>query len=79
MIHDNNLTSGDFEHFKEVMNYLRKNELTCIFDNGFDCRFFDDDHLFYIKFDRCSYMDINVINKAKVKILNRFRKEIVLL
>lgn len=44
MIHDNNLTSGDFEHFKEVMNYLRKNELTCIFDNGFDCRFFNDDH-----------------------------------
>ena len=55
MIHDNNLTSGDFEHFKELMNYLKENKLTCTFDNGFDCRYFTDDHLLCIKdlkFDR---------------------------
>lgn len=56
MLHDNNLTTGDFNHFKKVMSYLKQHKLNVIFDNGFDCRFFTDDHLreiIGVKFDRC--------------------------
>lgn len=49
MIHDNNLTTGDIKHFKNVMDYLKQNKITSSFDNGFDCRFFNDEHLQYIK------------------------------
>jgi len=48
-IHDNNLTAGDFDHFKDIMDFLKKHNLRVIFDNGFDCRFFTDDHLEEIK------------------------------
>lgn len=56
MIHDNNLTTGDLQHFKNVTTYLKNNKKICVFDNGFDCRYFTDEHLEYIKnlkFDRC--------------------------
>jgi hypothetical protein len=49
MIHDNNLTTVDFDHFKSVAEYVTKNKLITTFDNGFDCRFFNEDHLQAIK------------------------------
>ena len=49
MVHDNNLTAGDINHFKSVMKYLTNNKFSVVFDNGFDCRFFNDTHLECIK------------------------------
>ena len=49
MIHDNNLITGDFNHFIEVTDYIKENKLTTIFDNGFDCRNFTENHLEHIK------------------------------
>lgn len=49
MIHDNNLTTGDMEHFKEVMTYLKAHNLKAIFDNGFDCRYINDKHFEHLK------------------------------
>ena len=45
MIHDNNLTSLPMEHFRDVCNFLKEHKLGVIFDNGFDCRLFNEDHL----------------------------------
>jgi radical SAM superfamily enzyme YgiQ (UPF0313 family) len=55
MIHDNNLTTCNINHFKEVMDYIKKHKIKVIFDNGFDCRFFTFEHLECLKgvnFDR---------------------------
>lgn len=49
MIHDNNLTTGSIEHFKDVCDFLTKNKIKTTFDNGFDCRYFTDEHLNFIK------------------------------
>jgi hypothetical protein len=48
MIHDNNLTSLDIEHFKDVMDFLKETKLPVTFDNGFDCRLFNEKHLKYL-------------------------------
>ena len=45
MVHDNNLTAGDINHFQDLMSYLKEKKLSVVFDNGFDCRFFNDEHL----------------------------------
>ena len=49
MIHDNNLTSVDIEHFQNVMYYLKDKKIPVTFDNGFDCRLFNNEHLEAIK------------------------------
>jgi len=49
MISDNNLTSQPMEHFIEVMDFIKENELKVIFDNGWDCRSFNEDHLKHIQ------------------------------
>jgi hypothetical protein len=38
MFQDNNLTAFPFEHFKKVMEFIRKNGLKAHFNNGFDAR-----------------------------------------
>jgi len=48
MISDNNLTSQPIEHFKEVMDFLKEHKLKVIFDNGWDCRLFNENHLKHI-------------------------------
>lgn len=45
MIHDNNLTALPMSHFKDVTTFLKKHQLGVIFDNGFDCRIFNQQHL----------------------------------
>lgn len=45
MIHDNNITAGDFDHYTVVMDFLKETKLKVVFDNGFDCRYFTDNHL----------------------------------
>jgi hypothetical protein len=55
MLYDNNMTTGDMSHFKTVTEFLVANKLLTEFDNGFDCRFFNEEHLQAIKnikFDR---------------------------
>lgn len=55
MIHDNNLITGSYEHFKDVTTFVTENKLITTFDNGFDCRKFTEEHLKHIiniKFDR---------------------------
>ena len=44
MIHDNNITAADFEHYKEVVTYLATINKQVTFDNGFDCRLFTRKH-----------------------------------
>lgn len=56
MIHDNNLTTGNLEHFKDVGKFLVDNKIKTTFDNGLDCRFLNDNHISIIKninFQRC--------------------------
>ncbi|MFC1828047.1 hypothetical protein ACFL0O_00360 [Thermodesulfobacteriota bacterium] len=49
MIHDNNITTANFEHFKKVMLYLSYLNKPVLFDNGFDCRRFNKNHCRYLK------------------------------
>jgi len=49
MIHDNNITSLPIEHFRDVCNFLKEHNLGVIFDNGFDCRIFNKEHLEALK------------------------------
>ena len=49
MIHDNNLITGNYNHFVDVINYIKKHQLITSFDNGFDCRKFNKEHLENIK------------------------------
>lgn len=44
MIHDNNLTAVDFNHYEKVMNYLASIKKSVTFDNGLDCRKFNEKH-----------------------------------
>jgi hypothetical protein len=48
MIHDNNIISAGLEHYTDVLTYLRKIEKPVTFDNGFDCRLFNEDHCKYL-------------------------------
>jgi len=55
MIHDNNLITGDFNHYVEVMEFVKEHNLQLCVDNGFDCRNFTEHHLKHIvnvKFER---------------------------
>jgi len=45
MISDNNLTSQPLWHFKDVMDFIKRHKLRAVFDNGFDCRLFNEEHL----------------------------------
>lgn len=38
MISDNNLSAQPIEHFREICNFLIKNNKRVVFDNGFDCK-----------------------------------------
>lgn len=49
MISDNNLTSQPMSHFIEVMDFLKEHNLKVIFDNGWDCRLFTEEHLRHIQ------------------------------
>lgn len=44
MIHDNNLTSFDINHFSTVMEHLKILSKPVTFDNGFDCKLFTEEH-----------------------------------
>jgi hypothetical protein len=48
MIHDNNITSVNFDHCIDVFSYLSKIGKPVTFDNGFDCRLFTEDHCKYL-------------------------------
>ncbi|MFW6026659.1 MAG: hypothetical protein ACOCRX_09980 [Candidatus Woesearchaeota archaeon] len=49
MIHDNNLISVDFSHFKDVMSKLKEYNKKVTFDNGFDCRLIEPKHIRCLK------------------------------
>ncbi len=49
MISDNNLTGLPMSHFIEVMDFLKEHELKVVFDNGLDCRLFNEEHLEHIQ------------------------------
>ncbi len=44
MIHDNNITAAPMDHYQAVMFHLMRLGKEVIFDNGFDCRLFTQDH-----------------------------------
>lgn len=43
-IHDNNILAHGDDHFADVMEHLASSKMKHMFDNGFDCRFFDRHH-----------------------------------
>jgi len=45
MFQDNNLTAMPIEHFREVMEFTKKNNLKLCFNNGFDCRIITDEQI----------------------------------
>lgn len=48
MVHDNNITATDDSHYADVMGYLAKLQRQVTFDNGFDCRLFNEIHCKYL-------------------------------
>ena len=44
ILHDENITAAPFEHYKEVMEYLASTKKEILFNNGFDCRLFTEQH-----------------------------------
>ncbi|MFW6017064.1 MAG: hypothetical protein ACOCRK_11550 [bacterium] len=49
MVHDNNITSVEFNHFKNVIKELKKFNKRVTFDNGFDCRLIEAKHINILK------------------------------
>lgn len=44
MIHDNNMTALDFDHYKDVITTLKEVGKKVTFDNGFDCQLITPEH-----------------------------------
>jgi len=44
VLHDENITAAPFEHYKSVMQFLAASKKPVLFNNGFDCRLFTEDH-----------------------------------
>ncbi len=44
MVHDNNITATPMKHYQSVMLHLMRLGKEVIFDNGFDCRLFTQEH-----------------------------------
>lgn len=49
MISDNNLSAQPRSHFEEVAKFIISNKKRVVFDNGFDCKFVDEDFVRAIK------------------------------
>jgi len=49
MVSDNNLTSQPIEHFADVMSFIKEHNLRVIFDNGWDARLFNEEHLKHLE------------------------------